>query len=161
MPVPRQETEPVLTAWCTLPWTYFNLGQTAGKFSLLTVLIKKPYFLNVFAGANPGAPGRILPIPPWGRREAGAARPRDPWGGCGAVPLPRALAQPVRSAAVPEAEHRRCDPPGRERSSWCWGGTGSHSYQCERGTQRTPRAPGAPRGAAMPPASFQEISFIL
>lgn len=114
--VPQQETEPILTTWCALLWTYFNPGQTVGKFSLLTPLIKKPYFLNVFAGANPGAPGRILPIPLWGCCEVGAAQALEHWGGCGTVPLPQALAERVPSTAmsgclgdaVPEAEPKRC-----------------------------------------------------
>lgn len=55
--------EPVLVMGSVLPWTYLTLGRLVRKFFFLTLLIKKPYFLNVFAGANPSTPSHVLPIP--------------------------------------------------------------------------------------------------
>lgn len=50
--------EPVLATGCTLPWTYLTLGRSVRKFFFLTLLTKKPYFLNVFARANLSTPIR-------------------------------------------------------------------------------------------------------
>lgn len=45
------------------PGLPLTLGRWVRKFSFLTLLTKKPYFLNVFAGANLRAPSCVLPIP--------------------------------------------------------------------------------------------------
>lgn len=45
------------------PGLTLTLGRLVREFSFLTLLTKKPYFLNVFAGANLRAPSRVLPIP--------------------------------------------------------------------------------------------------
>lgn len=55
--------EPVLAMGCVLPWTYLTLGRLVKKFFFLTLLTKKPYFLNVFAGSNLSTPSHVLPIP--------------------------------------------------------------------------------------------------
>lgn len=45
------------------PGLTLTLGRLVREFSFLTLLTKKPYFLNVFAGANLRAPSHVLPIP--------------------------------------------------------------------------------------------------
>lgn len=50
-------------AGSTLPWTYLTLGRLVRKFFFLILLTKKPYFLNVFAGANLSTPSHVLAIP--------------------------------------------------------------------------------------------------
>lgn len=45
------------------PGLPLTLGRLVRRFFFLTLLTKKPYFLNVFAGANLHAPSHVLPIP--------------------------------------------------------------------------------------------------
>lgn len=61
------------SGWGKMHWLWQSQSRQQGahspglrlvrKFSFLTLLTKKPYFVNVFSGVNLSPPSRVFPIP--------------------------------------------------------------------------------------------------